>query len=271
MEPLITINQAVGSFRDLINGAILESGDKGKEAMIRSSRPIQYLHDAVKSEFIRLGIERNRIFPPLGQTKPELELAGFFKKKNQDVCIKPTGINPTPIKLTDGLLLNETDYFGIPFTEKTISINVRSQISSLAKNFDTLYERTFAEALNLHTRCPKIVMGEVYMIAVPEYDSDACKYKEVVYQNKTGTVEKYIKSFQAINGRPDPTKHEYKYERACLLIVDFSKTPVKIFNTDEELKQAGLLPKASTASIAELTWDTFTSRIIEIHQARFRV
>jgi hypothetical protein len=144
-----TIEQALNQFRDLINTAIRQDGEKGKEAMIRSSRPIQNLHEAVKSELIKHGVARNRLYPPLGETKPELALTGFFKKKAQDICVKPLGISPKSVLLTEGLLNNETDSFGLDFTEKTLAINVRSQISSLAKNFDTLYERTFAEALNL--------------------------------------------------------------------------------------------------------------------------
>lgn len=55
----------------------------------------------------------------------------------------------------DGILKGERDKYGFEFTEHTLSVNVRSQLSSIAKNFDTLYERTFAEAINLHLRCEK--------------------------------------------------------------------------------------------------------------------
>jgi len=64
----------------------------------------------------------------------------------------------------EGLLRETNDYYGKDYTEKIISINVRSQFSSLAKNFDTLYERTIAEAQNLHVRCSKMCLGEVYMM-----------------------------------------------------------------------------------------------------------
>ena len=55
-------------------------------------------------------------------------------------------------------------------------------MSSLAKNSDTLFERTFAEAQNLHMRYPDIVLGEVYLIPVHEYDDDMVK---------RGTVNSY--------------------------------------------------------------------------------
>lgn len=269
MPDLITIEQAVSNFKQLIEDSIIEGGTAGKQAMIRSSKPINNIHEAVKSELINNGITRHRIYPPLGETRPELKLAGFLKQKYQDVCVTPEGKETNEEFLTKGLLQEATDYYGLEYTERTISINIRSQISSLAKNFDTLYERTIAEAQNLHVRCSRMCLGEVYMIAVPEYSSDAFKNNEVVFLDRPGTVEKYVKSFQAINGRTDTSEDEYKYERVCLLIVDFSQSIPRIFNTDEELKEAGLLPEDTDASIAQLIWSTFTSDLLEEYQTRF--
>jgi len=130
-----------------------------------------------------------RINPPIDNTKPELKLAGFIKQKYQDVCVSPRGIAPEKELLTEGVLLEETDLYGKSYTEKTISINIRSQMSSLAKNFDTLYERTIAEAQNLHERCPKMVLGEVYMIPVYEYDAAEMAKKKIQFIDRIGAVE----------------------------------------------------------------------------------
>lgn len=267
---LITIEQAVKNFRSLIENSITTAGELGKAAMIRSSRPIQNIHEAVKADLIRHGINPSQIFPPLGTTKPELEIAGFIKKKAQDICVTPLGKSPKEEKLKEGLLREANDYYGKDYTERIISINVRSQISSLAKNFDTLYERAIAEAQNLHVRCQRMCLGEVYMIAVPEYDSNAIKRKKVKFIDRAGTVEKYIKSFQAINGRTDTSREEYKYETACLLIVDFSVKEPKIYSTDEELRVSGLLTINSDASIMELAWSRFTSSLLTTYSSRFK-
>src|SRR5258706_414058 len=80
--------------------------------------------------------------------------------------------------LKESLIKDVVDEYGEKFTEATIVINIRSQISSIQKNFDTLYERTTSEAINLHDRCPKMCLGEVYMIAVPEYDDKEIKNKK---------------------------------------------------------------------------------------------
>lgn len=269
MTNLITLQQAVDSFKQLIETSIIEGGIKAKEAMIRSSRPINFIHEAVKADLIRIGISPTRIHPPLGASNPELKLAGFIKQKHQDVCVSPKGYIPEYEIMTEGILREATDYYGKDYTERTISINIRSQMSSLAKNFDTLYERTIAEAQNLHVRCQKMVLGEVYMIPVKEYNAAVMDNNVVQFINKVGAVEKYIKSFQAINGRIDFTREDYKYERVCLLLVDFEQTPAKIYRTNQELINDGLLDVNSDASIEELSWETFTLSIINTYNERF--
>lgn len=265
----MTIQQAVDGFKELIETSIIEGGIKAKEAMIRSSRPINFIHEAVKANFISKHISAERIHPPLGASKPELKLAGFIKQKHQDVCVSPEGYIPESEIMTEGILREATDYYGKDYTERTISVNIRSQMSSLAKNFDTLYERTIAEAQNLHVRCPKMVLGEVYMIPVKEYDAAVMDDNIVQFIDRVGAVEKYIKSFQAINGRLDCAREDYKYERVCLLLVDFEQTPAKIYNTNQDLINDGLLDENSTASIDELSWGTFTDSILWSYNNRF--
>lgn len=107
------------------------------------------------------------------------------------------------------------------------------------------------------------------MIAVKEYNPAAMKSKKIEFINKIGAVQKYIKSFQAINGRVDFTKEDYKYEKACLLIVDFGQTPAKIYNTNKELIDDGLMAADSYANIVELNWDSFIPSILETYESRF--
>ncbi len=269
MANLISIQEAVNSFKALIDGSIQQGGIEAKEAMIRSSKPINCMHEAVKSALINAGIDRHRVYPPLGASSPEMKLAGFLKHKYQDVCVAPDAHTPVSEIMTEGLLQEAADYYGKVYTERVISINIRSQMSSLAKNFDTLYERTIAEAQNLHVRCPKMVLGEVYMIAVKEYNPVSMKSNKVEFIDKLGAVQKYIKSFQAINGRIDFTKEDYKYEKVCLLIVDFGQTPAKIYNTNEELISDGLMPSNSQANIVELNWESFIHSILKTYESRF--
>ncbi len=223
MANLITIQKAVDGFKELIETAITEGGVEGKQAIIRSCRPINFIHEAVKADLIRKGISPNNIHPPLGETTPELKLAGFLKQKKQDVCASAEFHFRKSEIMTEGVLKDKIDDYGKDFTERTISINIRSQISSLAKNFDTLYERTIVEAYNLHVRCPKMVLGEVYMIPVKEYDTSAMKNNIVRCSDDSVPLEKYIRSFQAINRRGG--LHPLVQHFLFMLLIAYYHTP----------------------------------------------
>lgn len=273
MPSLIKLQDALIQIKSSIENAIKISGTDGKNNLIRSQKPIKLLHDVVKSELIRNKIDHKLIVPGLDKNKGEMKLAGFFKKKNQDICVIPEGEIAQKEKLdSEGILNDQEDRYGRDYTERTLSINVRSQLSSSAKNFDTLYERTFAEAFNLHMRCPKIVLGELYMIAVREYDSTAVKRNRVEFKGNKGVkkhIEKYLLSFEAVNNRKKIDRDEYKYERVCLLIVDFSSKTPKVYNSDSELVKDNLLPNDTKATIKNLNFETFIPDLLKIYSTRF--
>ncbi len=266
----MTIQQAVINFKKLIDNSIIEGGNKAKTAIIRSSRPILNIHEAVKNQLVQSGVNKELIFPPLSKRKPELKLAGGLKQKDQDVCVAPNNINHQSEMLTIGLLKGTLDKYGEEYTKRTLTINVRSQISSIQKNFDTLYERTISEAQNLHDRCPEMVLGEVYLIAVPEYNDKEFENNKCVFKNiSPKIVEKYIKSFQAITNRTELDKFFYQYEATCLLIVDFSRKVPKIYHTTSELIADGLLPSDTTIKYEGLEWSSFSKKLLKIYTERF--
>lgn len=265
----LTISEAVESLKSILEITISRFGEKGKTALIRSQKPIKIIHEAVKTSLINSGINPTNIKPSRGASYGELKLCGFLKKKAQDICVKPNLMDAIPETMSDGLLAGHIDNFGSDLTESIISINVRSQLSSLGNNIDTLYERTFAEALNLHIRCPKMCLGEIYMIPVYEYDKHEAQNKKVAWVATKSPIENYIKAFSAINLRSDETDANYKYERVCLLIVDFKESIPKIYNTDEELKADGLIPRTSTASIEHLNYSNFVSELVAGYSTRF--
>lgn len=267
---MITIENAVEAFKNLIDSSIKEGGNKGKTAMIRSSRPILNIHEAVKTQLVIHGVDQNLIYPPIGARTPELKIAGFLKQKDQDICTVPNNLQKQSETLTEGLLKGVKDEYGEEFTKNTLSINVRSQISSIQKNFDTLYERTISEAQNLHERCPDMVLGEVYMIAVPEYNDKEFANNKSAFKNiNQQIVEKYIKSFQVINNRATTTKHFYKYEAVCLLIVRLDLNPSKVYNTTQELIDDGLLASDTNVQYEGLEWESFVPKLLHTHEQRF--
>jgi len=238
------------------NGKSYANGNKAKEALIRSQRIINYIHEFVKYEFKRCGVPPQMIFPPIGTSKPEIKIKGFLKSKNQDVAIIPL---ERLIPLTNTML---------PELEQILSVNIRSQLSSLNKNIDTLYERTFAEALNLHLSYPNQCLGEVYLIPTHEYDDKAMLQNRVIYKS-VSKIDDYIRMFQAINNRRNTNKDEYKYERICLLIADFRQETPKLYNSIEELKNNGLVPQNSMVSLENLTNENFAGDLIAIYTERF--
>ncbi len=228
---------------------IYQNGNKAKEAYIRSQKLINLIHDFIKNEFVDLGIEPHNIVPPLGYSKPELKLKGFLKEKTQDICIVPSKeSNP----------------------EEILSVNVRSQLSSMQKNIDTLFERTFAEALNLHLNSPKQVLGEVYLIPVKEYDDKAMLKNQVAFKNLS-KIETYIAMFQSINNRVDINVDKHKYERICLMIVDFGLSKPKIYRTTQELIEDNLLPHDTYLNYEELSIKNFAKDLLKIYEERFGI
>lgn len=270
---MLTIQDAVNKIKKLIEDAIVKDGVDGKNNLIRTQEPINLLHDAAKASFIISGVNPKYVAPAYGTHIGEQRLAGFFKYKDQDICFMPNNYAMKQETLNfDGILKGNIDLYGKDLTEHILSVNVRSQLSSTAKNFDTLYERTFAEALNLHLRCPQMVLGELYMIPVYEYDNVMAKKHKVGFKsnkNISKHLEKYIYSFSAVNGRNVIAGEEYKYERVCLLIVDFNRVVPKIYSTNNELISDGLLPATTTALIDNMSFPQFSSDLLKIYEQRF--
>jgi len=259
----MTIEEAVLNLQQLI----INNEESELISRIRSSQIINNIHEAVKYEvinklLINYNINNPSIYPPIGSRNPELQLAGFIKRKKQDICIVPN-INRTQ-ELLSGGLLGEYDDFGQIYTDKTLSINVRSQISSIDKNFDTLIERTFAESTNLHLRCHNMVLGEVYLLSIFDFNKDKQTYLS------SQIIEKYIKAFHSISDRSNNrTDLHYKYEATCLLIVDFSQPIPKIYNSTQELIDNGFLDSNTTIRYEGLEWNSFFDKILNIYNQRF--
>ncbi len=260
------ITKYLAKLKSEYENAIISGGREKVTALIRSKKIINNIHEYVKAELVSKGINPRKIYPPNDETKPELTMSGFLKKKSQDISILSS--KPHKEEITEGVLVGETDIIGKNVTNSSISINVRSQLSSISKNYDTLYERTFAEALNLHLRVPKLVMGEVYLIPVFAYDSNAMTENRIKFSERLPL--KYIPAFQKINGRGSIRGDEYKYERVCLLIVDFNDTQPVVINDINQLVEKDFLTKEQSTrySLYNLTIENFVDDILTIYKNR---
>ncbi len=260
----MTIGSILLQMKTEFESAIIKNGATAQTSLIRSQKLINILHNQVKEEFIKLNVPSCSIYPPLGYSNPEVKISGLLKAKDQDICIIPNSIPQSQIVITK----TKAKLLDMNNIETVISVNIRSQLSSLAKNIDTLYERTFAEALNLHLRHPKQCLGEVYLIPTHEYDTNAMKNNKIKYR-KVNKLEDYIKKFQYVNSRNYDLGQEYKYERVCLLIVDFRQEQPKLYSTVDELKAEGLISQNSTVSMDNLAFNTFARDLLCTYQARF--
>lgn len=278
------LTQAVADLKNDLETAITtarfegrqcDHGRDAKEALIRSQKLILKLHEVTKvsvSEVLQGAGRAHRVYPELGRSGPELKVSGFIKAKDQDVVVLFDTDAPTTEVITEGLLAGSTDSVGRAQSERSIVIGVRSQLSSVAKNFDTLMERAFAETLNLRLRLPRLVMGEVYMLPVKEYDEQLMLSNEIGWSNRRIPVEKFIRTFLGISGRtPDSTNDDlYKYERTALLLVDFQQNPPRIFQTLDELKAAGIVSADLDVAFDKLSPRNFADDLVAIHRERHR-
>ena len=263
----ILINNLVTRMKREYEDTILEDGRVGVTSLIRSQRLIGYVHEYIKEMLIHYDIPNSKIFPPLGSSKPELSLPGFLKTKNQDICVLPEKLNEKET-ISKGVLEGKETPYTMNILRRSISINVRSQLSSLAKNFDTLFERTFAEAFNLHMQIPELIMGEVYVVPLIAYDPDAIAKKEIAWRERLPF--KYIPAFSEISNRSSASNETYKYERLALLIIDFRENPPKIIETAETIAKINNMDVDETKkySLKKLSLRGFVKDILDIYKKR---
>ena len=213
-------------------------------SLIRSKRLNNLLHEYVIEEL------KKRVEPSWVVT--DKKVYGFPKTKEQDIIIQPPqngrNVSVGPI----------------------LAVNVRSQLSSIEKNYDTLFERIFAEALNLHNRFPYMVLGYLYLLPKVGYNPDAAKENRVELSERYN-LEKYILSFLSIASRTSPNDVPWKYERVCLLIVDFEKSPPEVMDDMRIFVNEGLVSEkfAQLYTFEKLSIKDFFDELYKIMMERY--
>lgn len=253
----------INNIKNIIIDKVSSNGKEGWTSAIRSSSLINQVHELTKTAFLNEGVMSNLIFPPSGQSKPELKIAGFLKAKDQDIVIVPQNIPTSPRPISWGPLQfeNQIDKYGEAYINSSIIVNVRSQLSSIAKNTDTLFERTFAEAVNLREIYPNVILGEVYMIPVKAFDQSKFDDNIIAFKEKVN-LEKYISFFHSITAN-GPNALPYQYNRVALLIVDFEKDTPKVYESTQELIDDGLVAESFSLEIASISISSFAENILQ--------
>lgn len=269
------LETALTETRNILHDAIITAsfggkssanGQEAKNAAIRSSRPIQKVHtvirDSIYSELKRRGANAE-IWPPIGSNSPELKVTGLLKAKNQDIAVT---VEKHISELIDtGVHSGKIDPIGLKATNSALIIGVRSQLSSLEKNFDTLAERAFAETLNLRLRAPKITLGEVYLVPVNEFDDRSLKENKFGFKNSPINLDKFVRIFKAITSDKSGINRDsiYKYNQTALIVADFSKPQVRVLWTKDELAERFGNDVAS--EMVPLLPGTFTESIVQTY------
>lgn len=271
MESAITKREVDGSNVDR-KGNRFKNGREAKTSLIRSQKLIYELHEFVKEELAFYGIDKNNIYPHIGEAKPEIKMSGLFKQKDQDVCVVPVKITNKKELITWGPLSNTGVYteYGRYKEERILATNVRSQLSSLEKNSDTLFERMIAEAFNLHYQYPQLILGELYMIPVYEYDDKKMLANSVGFKSRRSPLEKYIKFFSYLNNYSNDND-AYKYTRAGLVIVDFNHNVPKIYESTSELKVDGLVKNDFNLELSNLSPVSYVYKLLESYDSMWGI
>ncbi|MEW6104406.1 MAG: hypothetical protein AB1630_11440 [bacterium] len=227
--------------------AIYEDAIKKGEytSLIRSQALINLLHQYVIKEL------KNIVDPTW--IVSDKKVYGFPKTKEQDIVVQPPQNGTTNVSVGP-----------------IMAVNVRSQSSSIDKNYDTLFERIFAEALNLHNRFPYMVLGYLYLLPKIGYNSEALKENRIRFSERYN-LEKYILSFLSIANRESPNDVPWKYEKACLLIVDFESNPPKIIDDMHVFVKEGLISEkfASLYSFEKLGIKDFFDELCKVMIERY--
>ena len=108
------------------------------------------------------------------------------------------------------------------FVLVSLSISLKSQMSSIANNFGDRYEALIGDATGLHEKFPFLVFGMLYLLPL---NTNLGPVK-----GETPNFKKIEEYLITITNRKDFDDRSSKYEHFALLIVDFEKNPPKIIS-----------------------------------------
>ena len=176
------------------------------ESAIRSKRFINSLQGYCEYELNRFDFGKKKF-----KIAQEITLFGSHKTKDVDVAVLDTDNGPL------------------------IGISVKSQMSSIGKNFMGYYENIIGDSIGMHERYPFMVFSMLYLLPLTVVRKD----KEGNDRKEKHNVAKIEQMFKTISNRKEWYDRPEKYEHFALLVVDFSTNPPKIIKTlpsDSDLK-----------------------------------
>ena len=303
---LVLLQQALNRIKALVDGAILNSGytnsanvftlvangNNGNEALTRFTRSelhILPIHEVVKSSIGEILDVPHLIYPEAGTIhvpikSNELKVPMYGQPKNQDVTIVFT--EQERGEGNEGLYWNNdrtrVDIEDVEVASRCITVGVRSTLRSIANNINTLTERTGAEALLQRAirGMEKSVKGEVYILAAREYNKVSAANQTLQWNNH-GVIEQYIQNFLGMSNRPtfrEEDQYDWhdnvRYERAALIVVDFSQEPPLFYRNlrqmfDDELVTEEFYNQYHQGYDGELSPVNFAEDLVNSHSRQW--
>ena len=211
----------LGVIKTDFESAIENPDENPSYSLIRSEELIGRIHSYIIDQLEDNGVNPEHIHEDSHPNDTSATVYGFPKTKSQDILVHSYE--------EDG-----------PVVGPRMAINVRSQLSSIGKNFDTIFERIYAESLNLHNRFPYLPLGYFFLLPKRGYDASA-KQDNIVERSENFDIQKFISSYAALSGRESPEDEKWKYEAMCLLVVDFEQSPPRIMDDIDDFVEQGLV------------------------------
>lgn len=190
---------------------------KNPEKATKSQKFISLLHDYCESEL------------------KQRDISDYYVHKEKIV----SGSNSE--KKVDLVVIGSQDGSRSVITGPLITISVKSQMSSIGKNFLTVYDRIVGEVLNIHNRFPLAVANCIYLYPIRGYNKPSKvqhkeayeRIKQAIHKDELTNPEDYLKEqirfdvlnrkYGLITGREGTASFNDKHEHFCLLVIDFDK------------------------------------------------
>jgi len=102
-------------------------------------------------------------------------------------------------------------------------------MTKISANQDTIFERAYAESVNLKMPI-NFIIGEVFVLPYYEINHEKCKQNIIDYKKQID-LNWFFSHYTKVNLREDLSitdKNFVKYDKLCILIIDFRETPAKI-------------------------------------------
>ena len=243
MNTYENLEKAAIEIKNRAKKAITTEGYTGFMSSKKGSKLILPMHEAIKEDFVKLGIMEEQIYPKLGEHKGEMLVYGNQLSRRMDISIIPKYINLKEeiMDITDNKNKRKIDKYGKTVTENTLFVDIKSQFCSVGKNRKTLLTNFMGINADIKQRCPKAIIGNLTILPIYEFDTEAMKENKMKFLDKPINVEKALIEYNNLQNTSSNSNGITTFNKVALVLVDFSQKIPYIFTSHQELVEHGLV------------------------------